>query len=284
VPFAPTERAAGNVLAAVDSTYSRLEVVDYGSLLGLRTDQRSGVVYSFYPKPVDGNVRWPYGTGLYDYFAVAPLINGADDALLLGLGAGTLPLLHEQANPDLRITGVELDPTVVELGRRYFGLDERSNTRVVVDDARPFLHEDTSRHDLIELDLFRGGTEVPFYLATQEFFQLVADHLNEDGLLAMNVYDPSAERTLLNPVLETIASVLPNTYYVAAPGGSYFVLAAREPIDLAPLRGQRLHAELTKVVLTFERELVRFEPTPNARVLTDDTAPLEQLTHAALGR
>jgi len=279
VPFAPGQGAAGNVLTAVDSPYSRLEVVDYGSLLGLRTDQSSGVVYSFYPKQ-----GWPYGTSLYDYFAVAPLINDADNALLLGLGAGSIPLLHEQVNPNLRITGVEIDADVVELGRRFFGLEQRRNTRVVIDDARPFLREDESTYDLVELDLFRGGTEVPFYLATREFFTLAADHLNDGGLLAMNVYDPSPDQVLLRPVLETVASVLPSTYHLDLEGGSHFVVAARTPLKLERLRGRQLEPDLARTVEKFQRELKRFESTEGRRVLTDDAAPLEQLTHAALGR
>ncbi len=276
-----SESPSRKVIAQTDSPYSHLEVIDYGDFLGLRTDRRSKLVCSFYPK--DG--RWPYRFLVYDLFAVPPLLNGAKTGLLLGLGAGSIPLLHHEVNPDLTITGVEIDQKIVELGRRYFHLEHRTNTQVVIADVRPFLRQEPTQYDLIEVDLFRGDGEIPFYLATKEFFNLTLQRLTYRGLLAMNVYDPSVNKKIVGPLMNTIAAVYPHTYYVSTPRGSYFVLASKQPLDYRQLEEKILTTSderLRKVIAFFKNQLTPAPFSPSERVFTDDWAPLEKLSYEAI--
>ena len=41
--------------------------------------------------------------------------------------------------------------------------------------------------DFVEIDLFHGGPDMPFYVATQEFFALVRARLTPEGVVMMNV-------------------------------------------------------------------------------------------------
>ena len=275
----PAESRADNVLASAESAYSSLDVVDYGDTIGLRTDERNGTIYSFVPRK--GN--WKYGSRLYDLFSLAPILANAKRALLLGVGAGTIPMLHEEMNPSLDITGVEIDPTIIDLGRKYFRLKEADNiSRLAIEDARPFLLKEESLYDLIEVDLFWGGAEIPFYLATQEFFDLTGKHLAPGGLLAMNIYDPSEDRILVSPLINTIAASYPHTYVVPAGFGSYFVLAGERPIDLAPLLPLRAEqSPRGDLVRHLASSIQTVSYSEKIQTFTDNLNSLEILNHEA---
>ncbi|MEK7594990.1 MAG: methyltransferase domain-containing protein [Patescibacteria group bacterium] len=55
--------------------------------------------------------------------------------LLLGLGGGTIPHLVANKCPGVSIVSVDLDPIMVDVGRKYFDLDGIPNHRIIVDDA-----------------------------------------------------------------------------------------------------------------------------------------------------
>lgn len=282
VPFIASlvpQMNAVDVLAATESAYSSLAVVDYGDLIGLRTDERNGTIYSFVPQTGD----WRYGRRLYDLFSLPPFLVSGKRVLLLGLGAGTIPMLHQKLNPALDITGVEIDPVIVDLGQKYFRMGESKNiSRLVIEDARPFLARENSRYDLVEVDLFWGGAEIPFYLATKEFFELTREHLRPGGLLAMNVYDPSADGVLVRAVTNTIAATFPSVSVVPAGFGSYFVMAGEKPIESDRL-GTLLDEESERGDLArYLRSRMRSVSfSKDEMLLTDDQSPLEALSHAS---
>lgn len=75
--------------------------------------------------------------------------------LLLGLGGGSVPsILRKEFGHDAPITAVEIDPAMVELGRRYFGLGGIPELRIVEGDATLLVHALTERYDLVIVDLF----------------------------------------------------------------------------------------------------------------------------------
>ena len=79
----------------------------------------------------------------------------------------------------MEVTGVEIDPRM-EVGRRWLGLGDNPNLRVVADDGRPYLQLTDDRYDVIVVDAYHQPY-IPFYLATKEFFALVRERLNPGG-------------------------------------------------------------------------------------------------------
>ncbi len=57
--------------------------------------------------------------------------------LVLGLGGGTLAKLLRKKYPDAKITGVEIDPIMIELGKKYLDLD-KYNIDIKIADANNF--------------------------------------------------------------------------------------------------------------------------------------------------
>ncbi|MCM8613462.1 fused MFS/spermidine synthase [Accumulibacter sp.] len=122
------------------------------------------------------------------------------DALLIGLGAGSLAKFIYHHLPATRITVVEIDPQVETVARLHFRLpDDPLRLRVLIaDGADHMLHAD-SRHDCILVDGFDGQARAGA-LDTLPFYQACRARLSESGLLVVNLlgrergFAASAER------------------------------------------------------------------------------------------
>ena len=70
--------------------------------------------------------------------------------LILGLGGGTLSKLIKNKWPEAKITGVDIDPIMIELGEKY--LDLQAN-KILIQDASKVV---SGKFDLIIVDLYNG--------------------------------------------------------------------------------------------------------------------------------
>jgi spermidine synthase len=74
------------------------------------------------------------------------------EVLILGLGGGTAAKYIRLLWPESKITGVDIDPIMVELGNKYLGLD-KVNVDAKIADAYGF---NSSGYDLVIVDLYNG--------------------------------------------------------------------------------------------------------------------------------
>src|SRR5262249_33172802 len=158
------------------------------------------------------------------------------DVLILGASAGA-SLTELRHYFPVTIDAVDIDPEVLRLAQEYFDVRPDADTRLVAADARPFLVSATRRWDFVEIDLFQGGPDRPFYVATQEFFALVRSRLAPSGVVMMNVlgsFAPGRDE-LMRAVGRTMASVFPGVYAMAFRGNTVLVATA-SATDLAGLR------------------------------------------------
>jgi spermidine synthase len=130
---------------------------------------------------------------------------GIGTLLDVGLAGWTIAHVYQTHLPHVRVTGVEIDPDVVELGRKYFTLDE-PNLEISVCDGRFFLATTHRRFDAIAVDVFRQP-HVPFPFTTREFFGLVKERLSPGGAMLMNAAAMGRDDLLLTGLLNTAASV-----------------------------------------------------------------------------
>lgn len=92
------------------------------------------------------------------------------DILILGLGGGTVAKLLRKKYPNAKITGVEIDPIMVELGKKYLCLDKH-NIDIKIEDAGKFLPAQSGKsglYDLVIVDLYNGD-EFPKEFESDEF-------------------------------------------------------------------------------------------------------------------
>ena len=90
-----------------------------------------------------------------------------NNCLILGLGGGTVAKLIQKYWPKAIITGVEIDKTMIELGKKYLGL---VNVEIVIGDAYEFVKKDKQKYDLVIVDLYLGD-KYPQKFEKEEFFK-----------------------------------------------------------------------------------------------------------------
>jgi spermidine synthase len=221
----------------------------------------------------------------YTRYMTASLMYAKDihSILEIGFGGGRTAWYLHRFLPNVQVTSVELDPAVLELAKKYFGIKDEQNFQVVNRDGRLFLSESKERYDVIMIDAYRGPF-VPFHLLTKEFYQIVKDHLAEGGVVAQNV-EPST--MLFDSAVKTINAVFPQLDFYKASGNIVTVAYAapeRKVEDLAAVAGERDKAYGLRYHLAdmlSERRRIQIDGgqliDPGAKVLTDDFAPVETL-------
>jgi spermidine synthase len=119
------------------------------------------------------------------------------NALLLGLGGGTVAQLLAWRCPDTRMLGLERDAAVLAIARETFGLASLRGLRIIEGDAFAWvdaqftdegqtLADHAERFDLICVDLFDAGRMVSGVLATR-FLRRLAALLTTDGIASFNL-------------------------------------------------------------------------------------------------
>ena len=109
-----------------------------------------------------------------------------ESILVLGAGAGSIPtIIYKELNLNPKMDAVEIDEKVVELGNKYFGLNQYADLNIIIDDALSFVKSTNNKYDLILVDLFKG-INVPEVFLTQHFFEKLKSILNENGEMLLN--------------------------------------------------------------------------------------------------
>jgi spermidine synthase len=126
--------------------------------------------------------------------------------LILGYSGGYIGKLFHKfkpANTNIQIDGVEIDPKVVEISKKYFGVtdDERD---IYIEDARTFTKNGTKKYDIIVADLYNKDIFIPSHLITMEFFSEIKNMTTETGVLLLNVNSKTADSEFLNKIHSTM--------------------------------------------------------------------------------
>ena len=130
-------------------------------------------------------IRQPYASGTtYSDLLHLPFIFNTEvrNVLIIGGGGGVVPMIFRNSYPRLSIDVVEIDPVVVGMAKRWFGLRLDERLRMHVQDGRMFIHNSKKRYDLIILDAYTAGGRIPFHLTTKEFLTEVREHLTKRGV------------------------------------------------------------------------------------------------------
>jgi spermidine synthase len=194
---------------------------------------------------------------------------------ILGNAGGTTARAYGRFFPRTRIDGVELDPELTRIGRKYFDM-HNPRLRVHDEDARPFLRKTKARYDAIVLDTYRQPY-IPFYLTTREFFELCRDRLTLGGVVVVNIGHPKGSDGLEKVLTATAREALPYELRDPIEPTNTLLVAGRRPISAARLAAAvpRLPAGLRRTASNAARRVEA--PLRGGAVYTDDKAPVEWL-------
>lgn len=132
--------------------------------------------------------------------------------LVLGGGAYSVPRTLLNRDPELNVDVVEIEPVLYEIAQEYFDLGDTSRLTNYPMDARVFLANTDKKYDVIFGDTFGTDHAAPFHLTTHEFYELVYEHLEDDGIFIMNyIGRPKGVRpSLTGSVVKTLMATFPN--------------------------------------------------------------------------
>jgi spermidine synthase len=266
----PRNSAGYREVFRANSNFGRLQVIDMASD-ARRFYLNDYLVQNTYDRDTQQSVS------VFTY-ALHALARGytakIEDALCLGLGVGIVPM--QLAREGVRVDVVEINPAVVPLAQRFFGL-EPDRLHLTLDDGRHFVNRCSHHYDVIVLDAFLGDSS-PSHLMSREAFGAMRRLLKPDGVLVINSFgDPTPGNDFFTASLhKTLRAVFRGVRIHASGNGNVFFVAAqsedmrlRNAPDLSTV-----HESVRQGVRDAVATVIETDPA-HGIVLTDDYNPVE---------
>lgn len=287
---------AQGVIYEGDSAYHYIKVVD---------DTQRNIRFLQFNNYVEGAVDLnpPYDTRVSytNAFQLARIFKPAlKNILIIGGGGGIGARKFVTDDPTVTVDLVEIDQRVVDLGLQYFHLEPGDRLRVHIEDGRSFIRRSQTKYDLVILDAFTIGGQIPFHLTTREFFNEIKQTLAPDGVVLANINGTLRGRRsrIMRAEYKTLATVFDNVYLFPhlheaerRPGGVFDLDRPRSLILISVNDGVHWTKESVVAMAT---QLVNIARTPtflddanqffesrlatdDVPLLTDDYAPVDTM-------
>src|SRR5690349_2088283 len=266
-----------------ESAYNYIQVVQQDGFTILRLNEGQGVHSIYHPDILQYNGPW-------DQFLVSPYFyagrkpSDIKRVAIVGLAAGTTARQMTAVYGGIPIDGFEIDPKIVEIGEKYFGMT-MPNLNVEIGDGRLNLEQSPYQYDIIAVDAYRPPY-IPPHMTTQEFFQIAASHLTENGVLTLNSASVPGDRRLINGLATTMGTIFPSVYTVDIPGSlNTMIFATKQKTTPENFAANLVTLSqdpaidpllINTMQTTFANLRTGYETTT---VFTDDHAPIEWIVN-----
>lgn len=181
------------------------------------------------------NLKYDSWDWSYFFPTVVSMFPKRSDALLMGLGGGTIVHQYQRLGFDIEV--VELDKRIHETAIRYFGLPK--NTNVKIDDARHYINTCRKTYDVITFDMFLNETP-PAHVLTIETFLKIKSMLRPNGLWVINYfgYTSGSKGKSARSILKTLRQAGFSVEMMATPSQdesdrNIIFLASHSPFDFS---------------------------------------------------
>ncbi len=109
------------------------------------------------------------------------------NVLILGFGCGSVAsILQDEYGKRLEITGVEKDPEVISLAKKYFSMDQYKDLSLHCADAMEFALNSKEKYDMVVMDVF-VDRDVPEIFSEVQFISALEGLLSGKGILFYNL-------------------------------------------------------------------------------------------------
>ena len=126
--------------------------------------------------------------------------------LILGLAGGTLARLISRYFSGALITGVEIDPLMIRLGKKYLSLDRIPGLKIVQADANSYILNHKSLFDVILVDLYLGD-RVPGFVYGEKFLRQLKK-TGKSVIINHLFYDP-AKKAAAGELVKKLEIIFP---------------------------------------------------------------------------
>ena len=148
-----------------------------------------------------------------------------DRILVLGIGAGNIPMFLRKHYSSAQIDVVDIDPQIIVLAKQYFNFLEDELLRAHAQDGRAFVENVQKPYDLIFLDAYTAAG-IPKHLATKEFLLALKKALKPSGAIIANMWSTPKVNPLYRSMLRTYQEVFQEVYTLRVPtAGNKIVIA-----------------------------------------------------------
>ena len=197
-----------------------------------------------------------------------------NDVLCIGLGVGIVPM--DFARQGARVDVVEINPAVVPVAVRFFGL-QTNQLNLTLDDGRHFLNRCRKQYDVVVLDAFLGDSS-PSHLMTREAFASIRRVLRPGGTLVINSFGnlEDGKDFFTASLHRTLQAVFPGVrMHTSGDGGIFFAASDRSALEFVhPPNLEGVHPAVLRDTESTYSGLIDTLPG-HGRVLTDDYNPAE---------
>ncbi len=227
---------------SIEHQWSGQNVIHYqNSIYGNIAVVRSGEQYTFFYDGVPSVTIPNPDITFVEELVHFPMLCHPDPREVLVIGNGAGGIISELLKyPVDRVEYAELDPHYLqviglfptELTRRELG-DERVTVSYI--DGRLLMRETSSTYDVVLIGFSDPQTLQPNRLFTEEFFTLVRNRLNNDGILVVSSsgslsYMGDELRDLNNCILNTLKAVYTHVLIIPGDGKNLFLASSSEAI------------------------------------------------------
>lgn len=121
-----------------------------------------------------------------------------DHILVLGVAGGSvIKTLVDEIGYKRKITGVEIDPEMIQVANQYFNLNEIEQLELIIDDAFEFVLKTKDKYDLIIIDIFED-IKMPNFLFERFFSERICYLLKDQGFVLFNTMILDEEHNVRN--------------------------------------------------------------------------------------
>ena len=106
----------------------------------------------------------------------------------MGLGGGNVVKLLSDAYPQISLLAIDIDPLMIEIANKHFGLDKIKNIEFITADVIAWLKSNKNKKfDLIIIDIYIGFLN-PDPTREENFLADVKKLLHSDGIVLYNCH------------------------------------------------------------------------------------------------
>ncbi|MDP2741396.1 MAG: fused MFS/spermidine synthase, partial [bacterium] len=286
-------KADKDIIYSKDGVYEKITIRD-GDYKGrparfFQQDRSmSGGIFLDSDNPTDLMFDYTKYYSLYKVFT--PDIKSA---LIIGGGAYSIPKAMLAELPNVIIDVSEIEPSLFDLAKKYFKAEDNSRLRTYTEDGRRLLSFSDKKYDMIFSDVYFSLYSVPSHFTTQEFFKIVKEKLNEDGILVINIIgDLSQERqSLIMSEIKTLQTVFNNSYFFAVEslkksGAQNIIIVGYNSDKKIDLNNSLIANHQDPIINSLKDKAIDVDKInlSSQLILTDNFAPVEYLTAKVLKR
>lgn len=273
----------GELIYEKESAYNYIQVVQEGTRTELMLNEGHAIHSIYDPNNLLTGGPW-------DYWLIAPYFNKNYSAAdikgmaMIGSAAGTAMRQYEQVYPGVPVDGIEIDPEIVAVGEKYFGMDKLKYATVHEQDGRTYLKTEgkDKKWSVVGIDAYHQPY-IPFHLTTKEFFQEISDHLVPNGVAMINAGRTADDTRLVDALANTMLQVYSNVYVIDVPTmANSMVIGTKLPTDINNFAENSKTATDPTLQAVFKASIEQgnireVKANPNTVVFTDDKAPVEEV-------